>query len=415
MNYKKFIDEYQNSLKERKRIARRHNKVDGIISCISCDEDLPYGNFDKGLPSLCKMCEKKNNSSNPNRIMVRMGVDMYSSTTKRKQSIDPLSKKEFQVECKRIIISLLEKQNGKCYYSGEILVMERGFDMSFSPERLDETQHYLYPNNTVLIGKIFQSGGHKVSDSNFESDVLYRILNEPSSFPEKPAYISSEMTNRSIYKTQDDVLYVYEEKDKHCRRIHICHKCNFATKAPLAYKKHCLKCNLPQCDYGNVQWSKQKFLDVLSKSREHISEERTSYIDNMIKDAEAYIAALANNVKLPFQTPLIVLLIGHVKCCKYATEIRNTKNRQKMVLVDEKELLVALFNRVKCKRLRCEYTNIPMSLDETHYNWALSVERIDNDITYCESNIKLVCREFNSAQQWKREHFMKFWEIEEEV
>ena len=40
-------------------------------------------------------------------------------------------------------------------------------------------------------------------------------------------------------------------------------------------------------------------------------------------------------------------------------------------------------------------SGIKMSLDELHYAFALSVERINPDEGYVEGNIALVCREFN--------------------
>ena len=51
-----------------------------------------------------------------------------------------------------------------------------------------------------------------------------------------------------------------------------------------------------------------------------------------------------------------------------------------------------------------------MSLDELHYTFALSVERIDPDIGYVEGNVALVCREFNTGHNTQMTH-KKFKEV----
>ena len=52
--------------------------------------------------------------------------------------------------------------------------------------------------------------------------------------------------------------------------------------------------------------------------------------------------------------------------------------------------------------MRCAYSGIKMSFSELSYNFAMSVERLDESEGYVEGNVLLVCKEFNTGLccQW---------------
>ena len=153
IHYTEFITDYFNP-KYSNRI-RRHNKNIDIISCLSCDNDLPYVDFDKKLSSFCKKCKKQDYMTNPTKIVAKIVDDMVS--IKKKESFNGLTKSELRRKYSELVISLLENQKGKCAYSSEYLSMERGLKMSFIPEKIDPSKNYLHKNNTVLVGKMFKT------------------------------------------------------------------------------------------------------------------------------------------------------------------------------------------------------------------------------------------------------------------
>ena len=92
--------------------------------------------------------------------------------------------------------------------------------------------------------------------------------------------------------------------------------------------------------------------------------------------------------------------------------IKNAKNKKIDLKAEEKEKLVdILFQCVDRYRLRGLYSGIKGSLDELHYAFALSVERINPDEGYVEGNIALVCREFNTGNntQMTRKKFKEVY------
>ena len=101
---------------------------------------------------------------------------------------------------------------------------------------------------------------------------------------------------------------------------------------------------------------------------------------------------------------LYKVLLRKARAC-----ITNAKKRD-LEAVKEEKFVKILFWIVYLYRLRCRYSGIKMSLDELHYAFALSVERINPDVGYIEGNIALVCREFNTGHNTQMTH-EKFKEV----
>jgi len=64
---------------------------------------------------------------------------------------------------------------------------------------------------------------------------------------------------------------------------------------------------------------------------------------------------------------------------------------------------------VKTQRGKCYYSDIPMNFTP-NTPWQCSLERLNNDLGYIESNVVLICLEFNTSTtvQWNREKFAEF-------
>ena len=190
-----------------------------------------------------------------------------------------------------------------------------------------------------------------------------------------------------------------------CKRIHICSHCEkkYMSVEPDDFNRHTVACCLPDCVKGSCQMGEKKF-DLFKKRFNHAygqdlfgkdSEEREKYINKLIDDYILYEK----------KSNLYRFLLMKARNC-----ISNAKRRD--LKVEEKEKLVKiLFWIVYLYRLRCLYSGIKMSLDELHYTFALSVERINPDVGYVEGNIALVCREFNTGHntQMTKEKFNKVY------
>ena len=69
-------------------------------------------------------------------------------------------------------------------------------------------------------------------------------------------------------------------------------------------------------------------------------------------------------------------------------------------------MFILITNEIREHRLRCFYSNFKLSFSEMRFDFALSIERLNEKIGYVEGNVKLICKEFNTGQrQWSRELF----------
>ena len=189
-----------------------------------------------------------------------------------------------------------------------------------------------------------------------------------------------------------------------CKRIHICSHCEkkYMTTNMDAFKRHEVACCLPECMKGSCQMGEKK-CDLFKKRFNHAygpelfgkdSEEREKYIDKLIGDYILYEE----------ESNLYRVLLGKARACIAGAKRRDLEAEEEEKFVDILFWIVFLY------RLRCMYSGIKGSLDELHYAFALSVERINPDEGYVEGNIALVCREFNTGHNTQMTH-KKFKEV----
>ena len=103
-----------------------------------------------------------------------------------------------------LVNKLWEKpENRRCYYSNIELTSENGFFNTISAERLDESKSYLYPGNTVLICRLFQSAskpvGCETENTIITQEMKDQILQRPDSI--------KRISNNRGQKFEDGMIY----------------------------------------------------------------------------------------------------------------------------------------------------------------------------------------------------------------
>ena len=231
---------------------------------------------------------------------------------------------------------------------------------------------------------------------------------------EKFKQIFKRYRDHDISKDKETEYYVCcksnSKSGRECRKILICPHCEkqYMSVDLDLFKRHTVACYLPDCVKGSCQMGRKKF-DLFKERFNHKygpylfgkdSEKRKEYIQTLIDDYILYEK----------KSNLYKVLVGKARTCITNAKNKN-KNRKIKLKVEEKEKLVdILFRIVVHYRLRCLYSGIKMSLDELHYIFALSVERIDPDVGYVDGNIALVCKEFNTGHNTQMTH-KKFKEV----
>ena len=201
-----------------------------------------------------------------------------------------------------------------------------------------------------------------------------------------------------------DVEYFVNHNGQN-HKILICPNSQYMTIKKPQFEIHELYSSLPECNRGKPQWSKKKFNnDVPKLSRRIDSIERIKFIKSRIDECRDIVEAYRNNDNKK-------RLKTHTRLTYYIDRIASTcscKKTHKEKAGNYKEIFLAVYDKICEYRLRCEYSNIPMSLSQC-YDWSLSIERLNNDKPYIRENIALVCAEFNTSEQWKPEYFKKLW------
>ena len=186
------------------------------------------------------------------------------------------------------------------------------------------------------------------------------------------------------------------------RKIWICPRTSYMTLYVQKFQMHQVYSSLPECTTGKPQWKRSKFNAVKELSRRDDSIERIKFIEVLIDESFDIVEAYRINDDDKIMT--------HTRLTYYIDQKANDcSNRGKKSGI-YKEIFLAIYDKICEHRLRCEYSNIPMSLKQC-FDWSLSIERLDNDIGYTRENILLVCAEFNTPLHWKPEHFDTFWSI----
>jgi predicted transcriptional regulator len=214
-----------------------------------------------------------------------------------------------------------------------------------------------------------------------------------------------EFYKNEYYDNLNVFVDYYVNHNGHNHKILICPRTKFMTIIKQEFEIYKLYSSLPECNPGKPQWKKKKFDDVPKLSKRVDSIERIKFIESRIDECRDIVEAYRSNNKNDDR------LKKHTRLTYYIDKIANRcsdKKLQKEKAGNYKEIFLAVYDKICANRLRCEYSNISMSLKQC-YDWSLSIERLDNKIGYTRENISLVCAEFNTREQWEIEHFKKYW------
>lgn len=188
------------------------------------------------------------------------------------------------------------------------------------------------------------------------------------------------------------------------------------------FEIHELSYKLSDTQKGSAQWTIEKFKQFQDETfcDQEESKARKEQIDKFIVELDKFIGEFKNDNKFPSvkKTPIVYKIIDIVKYCIRKTKDRNetirenneknNENKKEQEILSKKDLFILITNEIKECRLRCFYSNVKMSIGEMRFDFALSPERLNNDLGYINGNLKLVCKEFNIGhRQWSRELFNK--------
>ena len=203
-----------------------------------------------------------------------------------------------------------------------------------------------------------------------------------------------------------DVEYFVNYKGQN-NKILICPNSNYMTIYKPDFEIHELYSSIPGCNPGKPQWSKKKFNDDVPKLSKRVdSIERIKFIESRIDECSDIVEAYRNKNDERLET--YTRLTRYINQFASRCSARNIEKHN--IAGNYKEIFLAIYDKICANRLRCEYSNIPMSLKQC-YDWSLSIERLNNKKPYTRENIALVCAEFNTPEHWEHEHFKKFWRI----
>ena len=422
-----------------------------------------------GYCSQCKICIKSTRDSNVIPALCQRMLDRYKNEGETKDDIKALVNKLWEKpENRRCYISSIELtlENGlfntvtaerldeskKTYLEGNTVLICRLFQSASQPVGL-ETEKTIITKE--MKDQILQRPDSIKRISNrlgqeFEDGSIYKIVTRFNINFDNTVEVETEMQflphgmrydkngNRFVVTTKDGKkffglkthetkagrfqkameFYKNEYYDNlnedveyyvnygHNHKILICPRTNYMTISKSQFEIHELYSSLPECNPGKPQWSTQKFNDDVPKLSKRVdSIERIKFIESRIDECSDIVEAYRNNNKkrLKKHTMLTYYIDNFANHCS----ARNIKKHGKKA-GNYKEIFLAVYDKICANRLRCEYSNIPMSLSQC-FDWSLSIERLDNKIGYTRENIALVCAEFNTREHWKPEHFRRLW------
>ena len=197
----------------------------------------------------------------------------------------------------------------------------------------------------------------------------------------------------------------------------------YMTISNKCFEIHELSYVLTDTQKGTAQWTRKKFKQFQNKNfcEQEESKERKEQIDKFIVELDEFIGEFKNDNKFPSvkKTPIVYKIIQFVEGCIRTTKNRNetirenneknNKNKKEYEILSEKDLFILITNEIKEHKLRCFYSNVKMSFSEMRFDFAISIERLNEEKGYVEKNLKLICSEFNTGhgRQWSRELFNK--------
>lgn len=225
-------------------------------------------------------------------------------------------------------------------------------------------------------------------------------------------------------------FYICEERIKNkkiLKQTHIIHRSiydpMYMTIDIRQLEIHELSYILADTQTGTAQWTIEKFKQFQNKNfcDQEESKERKEQIDKFIVELDKFIDEFKNDNKFPIvkKTPIVYKIIQFVKSCIGSTKGRNetirenneknNENKKEQEILSKKDLFILITNEIKEHRLRCFYSNVKLSFSGMRFDFAISIERLNEEKGYVEKNLKLICSEFNTGhdRQWSRELFNK--------
>ena len=161
---------------------------------------------------------------------------------------------------------------------------------------------------------------------------------------------------------------------------------------------------------GTNQWSLRKFSQVPMLATQAESEIHRAWLDGQIKMASGDLCAGGAVNRWRARR-------GGRNVCELSRWIqfkigdRHAIARRRKWTASQDDIdVIWLLQAVSRTRLRCEYTNITMSITPCS-DWICSIERVDNGQGYTKQNTKLVCHEFNHRWKWTAALVSEVWGI----
>lgn len=267
------------------------------------------------------------------------------------------------------IVDLYYKQNGKCYYSGIEMNLQKCSDWQCSLERLDNNKGYII-DNVVLVCLEF-NGRVKWTKEKIKEMVL-KILEIPD-IEQILKDINNAISFKKVRRPRREIIYKMIKNIKHWK----CDKCDEFKPINELRKREggCIECR--------------------------------------IKKRKEYLATIKGHIHL--------LLDGAKKHTKERKQIKSRSNNNKINDVFDltfKDAIEILRNQ----RGLCHYSGIKMNYgSHLEKNWVASLERIDPLKGYTKNNVCFICCELNTfdrtsvykhkstgASNWSPKKFLHF-------
>ena len=142
----------------------------GLKRCHICKEIKEMNCFDEWSKS-CKVCNTTMRVERKNKLKCNNSVDIILrdrlSTSKARAIHKQLP---FDIDLE-FLTQLYNKQNGKCYYTNELLSLSTNNDMTLSIDRLNSSKGYT-KDNIVLCSKVINSIKNDLTIDNFRNTII---------------------------------------------------------------------------------------------------------------------------------------------------------------------------------------------------------------------------------------------------
>ena len=304
--------------------------------------------------------------------------------------------------------------NGKKLYVNDKRTKEEAFEeikQHFINQRPTDWKEEYNINNTPY-GIIFSDGKRKyytygqIKKTKYVDFIKEYERLHPKRYEEQKKQLE---INKSRTDKYDYYCGSIVDGNKCFQKLYVSQYTGYMTTDKRDFEKHELKNSLAGTIKGSAQWSLEKaeYFNDPEKCNEDNSPKRVEQINNMIKELQDYIKTFDENK--PDKLPDNVKGSGIVYV--FDMLIKNCNDRSKnriMNIINKQVLFKILYEQFKDQKMRCAYSNVKMSLNEMSQDFAMSVERIDENLGYVEDNVLLVCKELNTGngRQWSKEKLL---------